>query len=93
MITTSNQMSFQIPRLCEKCVTRSTPESFEQCIDVVDVANVIVVAYKRDTFFILLNTSSTELTNRFPVYVTKEDIELQQVFNFWNVIQMNTLEF
>ena len=43
-ITTSNQMSFQIPRLREKCVTRSTSESFKQCIDVVDVANVIVVA-------------------------------------------------
>ena len=43
-ITTSNQMSFQIPRLCEKCVTRNTSESFEQCIDVVDVANVIVVS-------------------------------------------------
>ena len=30
-ITTSNQMSFQVPRLWEKCVTRSTPEGFEQC--------------------------------------------------------------
>ena len=43
-ITTSNQMSFQIPRLWEKCATRSTPEGFEQCVDVVDVANVISVA-------------------------------------------------
>ena len=43
-ITTSNQMSFQIPRLWEKCVTRSTPEGFEQRIDVVDLANVVVVA-------------------------------------------------
>ena len=42
--TTSNQMSFQIPRLREKCVTRSTPEVFEQCVDFVDVADVIVVA-------------------------------------------------
>ena len=37
-------MSFQIPRLSEKCVTRRTPEPFEQCVDVVDVADVIVVA-------------------------------------------------
>ena len=43
-ITTSNRMSFQIPRLWEKCVTRSTPESFEQCVDVVDITKVIVVA-------------------------------------------------
>ena len=43
-ITTSNQMPLQIPRLWEKCVTRSTLERFEQCIDVVYVANVIVVA-------------------------------------------------
>ena len=43
-ITTSNQMSFQIPRLWEKSLSRSTPESFEQRVDVVDVANVIVVA-------------------------------------------------
>ena len=95
-ITTSNQMSFQIPRLWEKCVTRSTPEGFEQCIDVVNVANVIVAAWKLDSFFILLNTSSTELSNQFCVYkikVIKEDIKLQPVFNFRNVIQMNTLEF
>ena len=25
--------------------------------------------------------------------VIKEDIESQQVFNFWDVIQINTLEF
>ena len=37
-------MSFQVPRLREKCVTRSTPEDFEQGVDVVDVANVIVIA-------------------------------------------------
>ena len=37
-------MPLQIPRLWEKSVTRSTPEGFEQCIDVVDVANMIVVA-------------------------------------------------
>ena len=37
-------MSFQIPRLLEKCITRSTPEGFKQSIDVVDIANVIVVA-------------------------------------------------
>ena len=43
-ITTSNQMSFQIPRFRDECVTRSTPESFEQCVDVVDVENVDVVA-------------------------------------------------
>ena len=43
-ITTSNQMSFQIPRLWEKCVTRSTLQGFEQGVYVVDVANVIVVA-------------------------------------------------
>ena len=43
-ITTSNQISYQIPRLWEKCVTRSTSEGFGQCIDVVDVAKVIVVA-------------------------------------------------
>ena len=75
-ITTGNQMSFQIPRLWEKCVTRNTLESFEQCIDVVDVANVIVVAKKLDTFFILLNTSSTELTYQFSIHkinVIKKD--------------------
>ena len=44
MMTTSKQKSFQIPRLWEKCVLRSTPESFEQCVDIVDVANMIVVA-------------------------------------------------
>ena len=95
-ITTSNQMLFQIPRLWENCVTRKTPESFEQYVDVVDAADVIVVAWKLYTVFILLNTSSTELTNQFSIYkvnVIKEDIELQQVFNFWNAIQMNTLEF
>ena len=43
-ITTSNQTSFQIPRLREKFVTRSTPEGFEQCVDVVDVSEVTVVA-------------------------------------------------
>ena len=43
-ITTSNQMSFQFPRLREQCVTRSTLENFEQCVDVVDIENVIVVA-------------------------------------------------
>ena len=94
-ITTSNQMSFQIPRLREKYVTRSTPEGFEQYVDVVDEADVIVVAWKLDTVFILLNTSSIELTNQFSIYkinAIKEDIELQQVFNFWNVIQTNTLE-
>ena len=95
-ITTSNQMSFQIPRLWEERVRRSTPEGLEQCVDVVGVAKVIVVAEKLDTFFILLKTSSAELTNQFPIYkinVIKADIEFQQVFNFWNVIQMNTLEF
>ena len=40
-ITTSNQMSFQI---WKECVTRSTPEGFEQSFDVVNVGNVIVVA-------------------------------------------------
>ena len=43
-INTSNQISFLIPRFREQCVTRSTPERFEQCADVVDVANMIVVA-------------------------------------------------
>ena len=43
-INTSNQISFQIPRFREQCVTRRTPERFEQCVDVVDVANMIVVA-------------------------------------------------
>ena len=84
-MNTSYQMSFQIPRLREICVTRSTPERFEQCVEIVDIANVIVVAQKLDTFFILLNTSSTELTTQFSIYkinVIKEDIELQQVFNF-----------
>ena len=57
-ITTSNKMPLKIPRLWEKCVTRSTPEGFEQCIDVVYVANVIVVAWKFDALFKLLNTSS-----------------------------------
>ena len=69
---------------------------FEQCVDVVNVAIVIVVAQKLDTFFILLNTSSTELTNQCSIHkssVIKEDIELQLVFKFWNVIQMKTLEF
>ena len=37
-------MLFQIPRLWEKCLTRSTPKGFEQGIDVVDVANMIVLA-------------------------------------------------
>ena len=95
-ITTSNQMSFQIPRLWEKRVTRSTLEGFEQSVDVVEVANVILVAWNFHTFFILMNTSSTELTNQFSnhkINFIKEDIKLQQVFNFWNVIQMNTLEF
>ena len=61
----------------------------------VDVANVIVVAQKFDTFFILLKTSSTELTNQLSIYkiiVINEDIELY-VFNFWKIIQMNSLEF
>ena len=35
-ITTSKQISFQLPRLWEKCVTRSTLESFEQGVYVVD---------------------------------------------------------
>ena len=94
-ITTSNQMSFQIPRLWEKCVARGTLESFEQGIDVVDLAEVIVVAGKFDTFFVLLITSSTELTNQFYIHkinVIKEDIALQQVFTVWNVIQKNSLE-
>ena len=43
-ITTTNQMPFQIARLWEKRFTRSTAESFEQCVDVVYVANVIFVA-------------------------------------------------
>ena len=43
-IATSNQISFQIPRLREKCVTSSTPEGFEQCVEVVDVANLIVLS-------------------------------------------------
>ena len=43
-IITSNQMSFQVPRLLEKSITLSAPEGFEQCVDVVDVANVIVEA-------------------------------------------------
>ena len=43
-ITTSNQMSFQISHLWKKYVTRIRPEGFEQCVDVVEVANVIVVA-------------------------------------------------
>ena len=95
-ITTSNQMPLQIPRLWEKCVTRSRTESFEQCVDFVNVAIVIVVAWNLDISFILLNTSSTELTKQFFIYkinVIKEDFELQQVFNFWNVIRMNTLNF
>ena len=37
-------MPLQIPRLWEKSVTRSTLEGFEQCNDVVDVKNMIVVA-------------------------------------------------
>ena len=43
-ITTSNQMLFQITRVWEHCVTSSTPERFEQCVDVAEVANVIVLA-------------------------------------------------
>ena len=43
-ITTNNQMSIKTPRRWEIFVTRSTSEGFEQCVDVVDVANVIVVA-------------------------------------------------
>ena len=43
-ITKSNQMFFEVPRLWENCAKRITLEGFEQCIDVVDVANVIVVA-------------------------------------------------
>ena len=43
-ITTSNQMLFQNPRFGEKCVTRSTPEGFQQRVHVVDVADVTVVA-------------------------------------------------
>ena len=43
-ITISNQKSFNIPRIWEECVRRSTPEGFEQCVDVFGVANVIVVA-------------------------------------------------
>ena len=60
-ITTSNQISFQIPRLWEKCVTRSTAEGFEQCVDVVDVAKVIVVSWRCDAllnFWVLLRHSS-----------------------------------
>ena len=44
----------------------------------------------------LLNTSLTKLSNQLSIHninVIKEDIELQQVFNFWTVIQMNTLDF
>ena len=88
-------MSFQIPRLGENCVRRSTPESFEQCVAVVDVAIVIVVALKLDTFFILLNTSPAELTNQLSIHkvnLIKEVIELQQVFNFWNIRHVNTLK-
>ena len=43
-MATSNQTSFEIPRLQEKCVTRITPEASEQCVDIVYVADVIVVA-------------------------------------------------
>ena len=43
-LTTSDQMSFQIPRLWESFVTHIKPESIEQGVDVVDVADVIVVA-------------------------------------------------
>ena len=43
-ITTSNQMLFQNPRFGKKCVTRSTPEGFQQRVHVVDVADVTVVA-------------------------------------------------
>ena len=57
-ITTSNQMSFLIPRLREKCVTRSTPEAFEQCADFVHVANVIVSSLKFDALFKFLSFSS-----------------------------------
>ena len=43
-LTTSNQILFQIPHLSEGCVTRSISEGFEQCADIVNVANVIVLA-------------------------------------------------
>ena len=43
-ITKSNQMSFQICRFWEKRVALSTPQGFEQCVDVVRLANVIVVS-------------------------------------------------
>ena len=93
-ITTSKQTSFQIPRFWEKCVTRSTTEGFEHCVDIVDVANLNVVEEELDTFFDTFENVFD--TNQFSIYKfngIKEDIELQQVFNFWNVIQMNTLDF
>ena len=43
-----------------------------------------------------MSTSSTDLTNQFSIYkinVIKDDIELQQVVNVWNIVQINTLEF
>ena len=42
-VTTSKQMSFQIPLSWEQYVTRGASEGFGQCVDVDDVATMIVV--------------------------------------------------
>ena len=61
---------FQITSLRTEKVTSSASQIFENCMEVVEIANLIVLREKHDNFVMALSTSTTNLTNEFPINET-----------------------
>ena len=92
--TTSRYMTLQIGSSAEGDITRRAVKSFEEYIDIRDLANLAFVTYYSYSVWNVRQPSPGELScfcSVHQVYIVQKDVYLNEAFHISNIIHPSTL--
>ena len=95
LLTTGDQISFQIGCSVEESVTIRASKGLDYCIDVAHVAYLTIVPQQPDSFPVVLDSPTSEFIFSFAihnVYYMKGNFQVQKVLNNWKIFHRDPFQ-
>ena len=95
LLTTGDQISFQIGCSVEESVTIRASKGLDYCIDVAHVAYLTIVPQQPDSFPVVLDSPTSEFIFSFAihnVYYMKGNFQVQKVLKNWKIFHRDPFQ-